>query len=144
MIRQENHDSTEWKPLPPGSLTNFARRERSRRRRKRLTLVGTPVAVLVLLVLVSLRLSESPQLLQPAFGDIACVEVASHMKAFSDGSLDQSLMETIRDHLSECPACRQKMESMKKLQSVTSRNEPQDTINESSSTHSQFLVASVK
>ena len=102
------------------------------------------MAVLVLLVLVSLRLSDWSQPSQPTFGGIACAEVASHMEAFSDGSLDQSLMGTIRDHLSECPACRQKMESMKNLQSVTSRNEPQNNFNESSSPHSQLLVASVK
>ncbi|TWU06135.1 hypothetical protein Pla52n_18550 [Stieleria varia] len=145
MIRQGNRDSTEWTPLTTGALTTFAKRARSQRRRKQLVRAGTPVALLpLLLLLVSLGSSDAPQPSQPRFGGITCTDVVSHLDSLSSGDLAPSLVTAIQTHLLKCPDCRKRMESMQKPQSVAHNKDIRNTSLESSSPHSQFLVASVE
>lgn len=144
MIRQENHDSAKWKPLPPGSLTAFAKRARSKRRRKQFTRATVPGAAVIILLLLVPQLSNSPQQTQPRFDGVTCNEVASHVESFMAKELEPKWIAAIEIHLNQCPTCRQRIESMRGAKSLASQNQKPETLVEGSLPHSQFLAVFIK
>ena len=143
MIRQENHDSAEWKPLAPGSLTTFAKRARSKRRRKQFTRAAVAVAALVALIVLGPQRLQPPQQAQPSFGGVTCNEVVSHVESFMAKDLDPKRMAAIEVHLTHCPTCRQRIESMRESQSLASQNQKSETFIEASLPHSDLLATSL-
>lgn len=112
MVRQENHESVRWEPLPPGSLNAFAKRMRSRRRQQKTARVAVPAAAMVILALLVPQLASTSPDTQPRFGGITCSEVSANLESFMAKDLDERQIAAIEAHLNECSECRQKMEAM--------------------------------
>lgn len=104
-----SHD--DWKPCPPGVVSNLLSRQRSLTRRRWLqrgAWVGLAfVALIPVAVVVSERLSQQDPTLLPRQQDVrlACQEVLALRSDYLAGNISNELRQAIDRHLEHCPYC---------------------------------------
>lgn len=102
-----------WVPCPEGELNDLGDRLRARRRRRHfLQATGGTAAALVAGGLVFAWLRQPSHQGQPAPGQfdyagIRCSRVKEHVDGYANKTLGEPLREQIRQHLSQCPSCRE-------------------------------------
>lgn len=106
-MNERESENMDWMPLPEGGLRAFAAAQRTMEQRR---LAGR-VALAILIAagvaggfyLQRDRTEISPN--DPIHAGIACSAVLAELPRFVDGSLSESRMRQIQQHLSECPPC---------------------------------------
>jgi hypothetical protein len=113
-----------WTRCPPGSLGGIARKARSRRRN---AMTREAATMLVLAASVGFTVgyfarTEAPPS-APAgqfhFAGISCGEVHELLPALADDRLDAATATQVRQHVMQCPTCRELMDQMLRGRSVS-------------------------
>ncbi len=106
----EKQFNSDWQSCQPGDLRRFAHEQLATERREFLvkssSLLGGSLLSMAGLYAIYYQMTSEAE---PDFGGIVCSKVRSNLSAYAQHQLDETLSETIRIHLSQCPGCQAAM-----------------------------------
>ncbi len=106
-MNERDSENMDWMPLPKGGLRTFAAAQRAMEQRRLAGRVALAIFIAAGvtggLYLQRDRTAVRPN--DPIHAGIACSAVLAELPRFVDGSLSESRMRQIEQHLSECPPC---------------------------------------
>lgn len=111
-MKQPNPPESNWQPCAPGTLSQYAGRERTRQRNRILAQASGAMAVLFLCAATSYWAWQSSQRAEPRLGGLLCAEVQEHMGGYVMNQLDPKLMGQMREHLAACAMCQKMLQQM--------------------------------
>jgi len=103
----------DWQTCPPGTLSEFAGKQKHLERRRFLMKTGGIASGLLLAAGVGFYTYRQNSRNEYEFGGITCTEVRKNAPLLMAGTLDESIIRKIDIHLSKCPNCPEYMEQMK-------------------------------
>lgn len=101
------NSSEGWVACPPGSLEEFAGRERTRQRRRFLMKASGVTVALGLGGVAGIKALAPPLLREPRFDGVTCAEFRDQYHELLAETLSPQLMGLMRGHVARCETCQE-------------------------------------
>jgi len=111
----------DWQTCPPGTLSEFAGKQKHLERRRFLMKAGGIAGGLLLAAGVGVYSYRQNSRNEYEFGGITCTELRKNAPLLMAGTLDESIIRKIDIHLSKCPNCPEYMGKMKSQMELETR-----------------------